>query len=692
MLRRDVSVGLIAATAASAFPKEARARTCTIPCVPRTAAEVAADVTPVDYSYLPGNVLRYGTNAVPGTTDMSNAIQNAIRQAAQLGGASAYIPAGTYSVPSQTLTLFSNVTLHGDGPSSIIRFGSTVRQDCIQGVNVTGVRIARLALALLHEQSGTGYVGTVALRLNSTHCVVEQCEFTGVTQSGVLLSESSRCVISRNSFSNFIYSTGLNDSSDIHLMTDAVSIAITAGSADITGANTFIAGTPVHFPPGSDFAGVTGFSAGTTCYVSAIGLSSGAFQLAATPDGAPIIPGGTGKAALILLTLYNCDCNIIDSNWCFGGNNIGISMETSAMPNNLMLKNVISNNWVGAHTAYGILAYCHQGGDTYNEIIGNHVEDITGASAAQKQTAGAGIYVAGMSAVTIASNTIRNCCTMTSPKYGMLAPGGIGIASRGDYSAITIVGNSIYDMAQENSNEAPVAGIFIAAAPAGTTICGNSISQRRPGGLVAGIYVTSGNSNLTVTGNNINILPDSGRQTRGILLQTARSSSRNIAISGNTVIGCSSRGISFEAAASGFGIEAFAICGNVISGGDPTTIPLYLAGGRYGSVTGNICNAGSGAVALHVSGSQSVRYSGNILNSAGSQTLSTMGNCTGSVFDESNFVNGAINNSATGLNVRQAFRGAPTGWTLQAGDVIYNTAGSTPFASLWNGGGWREVP
>lgn len=692
MLRRDLSVGLIAATAASAFPKEARARTCALTCFARTAAEVAAGVTPVDYSCLPGNVLRYGTNAVPGTTDMSSAIQDAIRQAALPGGAPAYVPAGTYSVPSQTLILFSNVTLHGDGPSSVIRFGSTVKQDCIQGVKVAGVRIARLALALLNEQSGRGYVGTVALRLNSTDCVVEQCEFTGVTQSGVLLSESSRCLISRNSFAHFIYGTGLNDSSDIHLMTEAVSTAVTAGSASIAGANNFIAGTPVHFPAGSDFAGVTGFVAGPTLYVSAIGLSSRAFRLAATPGGPPITPGGTGKAVPILLTFYDCTCNVIDSNWCFGGNNIGISMETSAVPNNLMSKNVISNNRVGAHTAYGILAYCHQRGDTYNEIVGNYVEDITGASSAQGQTTGAGIYVAGMSAVTIASNTVRNCCTMTSPKHGLLAPGGIGINSASDGSAITVVGNSIYDMAQGNANGAPVAGIFVAAVPAGTTICGNSISQRRPGGLVAGIYVTSGNSNLTVTGNNINILPGSGPQTRGILLRAANSGSRNITISGNTVIGCSSRGISFEAEASGSGIESFAICGNVISAGGPTTIPLYLEGGRCGSVTGNTCGADGGAVALCVIGSQAVRYGANVLNSAGRWALSTIGDCSGSVFDESNFVNGAIHNGAAGLNVRQAVSGTPNGWTLQAGDVIYNTTGSQPFASLWNGSEWRDVP
>jgi len=44
----------------------------------RTAAEVSAGVTPVDYSYPPGDIRRYGTNTTPGTTDMLAAAQSAV--------------------------------------------------------------------------------------------------------------------------------------------------------------------------------------------------------------------------------------------------------------------------------------------------------------------------------------------------------------------------------------------------------------------------------------------------------------------------------------------------------------------------------------------------------------------------------------------------------------------------------------
>jgi len=42
-----------------------------------TTAETAASVTPVNFQYPEGNVLRYGTNTTPGTTDMTTPIQNA---------------------------------------------------------------------------------------------------------------------------------------------------------------------------------------------------------------------------------------------------------------------------------------------------------------------------------------------------------------------------------------------------------------------------------------------------------------------------------------------------------------------------------------------------------------------------------------------------------------------------------------
>jgi hypothetical protein len=81
---------------------------------PRTASEIAASVTPVNYAYEPGNVLRYGTNTTPGTTDMTTAIRNALLSCPD--GGHIYAPAGVYGVTSISLSGVS-CGIVGDGSS-----------------------------------------------------------------------------------------------------------------------------------------------------------------------------------------------------------------------------------------------------------------------------------------------------------------------------------------------------------------------------------------------------------------------------------------------------------------------------------------------------------------------------------------------------------------------------------------------
>lgn len=62
---------------------------------PRTAAEIAASVTPSAYYYAPGNIERYGADRT-GAVNSKTAIQNACDQAAQAGGAKPFATGGTY--------------------------------------------------------------------------------------------------------------------------------------------------------------------------------------------------------------------------------------------------------------------------------------------------------------------------------------------------------------------------------------------------------------------------------------------------------------------------------------------------------------------------------------------------------------------------------------------------------------------
>lgn len=62
-----------------------------VPWFKRTADEIAAAVTPTNYQFEPGHLLRYGTNTTPGTTDMTTVFQACADVCAQ-GGLEMLIP------------------------------------------------------------------------------------------------------------------------------------------------------------------------------------------------------------------------------------------------------------------------------------------------------------------------------------------------------------------------------------------------------------------------------------------------------------------------------------------------------------------------------------------------------------------------------------------------------------------------
>jgi hypothetical protein len=104
------------------------------PPYPQTSAERATGVAPTNYLYSAGNVLRYGGNSEPGTTDMSAAFQAAFDQQAK-GGAAIYVPSGTYLVASAISTSSpAAFTLYGDGMGKTVIVKS-VDGDCFVVTN-----------------------------------------------------------------------------------------------------------------------------------------------------------------------------------------------------------------------------------------------------------------------------------------------------------------------------------------------------------------------------------------------------------------------------------------------------------------------------------------------------------------------------------------------------------------------------
>ena len=88
---------------------------------PRTQREIDASVTPTNYQYVEGNLLRYGTNTTPGTTDMAAAFTAAIALKMPI-----HVPAGVY---------------RHNGQMTAITQGGLIGEQWVSGTNDGNTRI-----------------------------------------------------------------------------------------------------------------------------------------------------------------------------------------------------------------------------------------------------------------------------------------------------------------------------------------------------------------------------------------------------------------------------------------------------------------------------------------------------------------------------------------------------------------------
>lgn len=104
---------------------------------PQTLAEAAAGVTPVNFQYPPYTVDRYGTNTIPGTTNMTTAINNAAL-AAGVGSTVRFLGA-SYAF-NGTLTKYAGQIWQGAGYSTIINtYTPSVGSTVLLQTNLTGI-------------------------------------------------------------------------------------------------------------------------------------------------------------------------------------------------------------------------------------------------------------------------------------------------------------------------------------------------------------------------------------------------------------------------------------------------------------------------------------------------------------------------------------------------------------------------
>jgi len=374
--------------------------------------------------------------------------------------------------------------------------------------------------------------------------------------------------------------------------------------------------------------------------------------------------------------------NVIDGNYCFGGAEFGIACwdpYSGVLP----VKNIICNNRVGGgNSGYGILVYMPDVGDSFTQVIGNYVENVTGIIPTNVSS-GAGIYVvgAGSSGTQIIGNTVRNCCINTA--NATLAPAGIGISGT-PAGAVPIVvsGNTIEGMTQYY-------GILLTGVSAGASVVGNTV--RHPATNTTGDAIRITNCmNVSVNDNTITLLTNgTASSISGILFAAlGGATSTNLQAIGNSVTG--GHGPQIRVLQTGGGVNTgLVISGNTLTGGDASAICLGFeaTAASNGMVSNNILRAG-GTYAISQSSALNMRYSTNFVNTVGSVTLSFVGTNTGSYYDKTNTGSGngaGVSNAGTGLIIEQFGTAAsPAAGTWAVGDRIEQ---SVPVVG--NPKGWR---
>jgi hypothetical protein len=521
---------------------------------PQTATETAAGVTPTSYDYPPGNVLRYGTNTTPGTTDMTAALNSALSCNSRV-----HVPAGTYLI-SATLHLTSNQTLSGDSPLSQLNFSSTAPADNILGDGVSGTTVADLKLNVTGAVTANHYQGVLAFR-GSNNCRAQRLEIVGFYADGILLNACQNCQV-ENCYLHDVQGS-LGSQSDIHVN----STAGRSSNGNIIANNRCYGGGAFGvscFQNLSDGLPVTGnrvtgnrvgrhdgygillydkAATGVDCWneVSANYVEN--IQGVGNPDfGAGIYVANQGGCSITGNTIRNCCVRTSTANLTPGG--IGINVQSQHSP---------------------------------FTVTGNSIYDMAQENPAKIPISG--IYVVNATrGGTISNNTISQQVA-GGLQNGIFVP----VASN-----LTIVGNAISILKSLTDTR----GIFVYARGASIsdlTISGNTID----GCSVAGLEIASTGvltiTNVAVDGN---ILSDSGSAAIGMLVQAVVQG----VISNNTVTAAEQVALNVSAC------RDTRLSGNKFSSTGRTTISF--GGDCTGSVMdeSNFTRGGPGSISNHATG------------------------------------------------------------------------------------------
>ena len=311
-----------------------------------------------------------------------------------------------------------------------------------------------------------------------------------------------------------------------------------------------------------------------------------------------------------------------------------------------------------------------------NLIQGNEIEGVTGAAAPASY--GSGIYCVGfgLGGLIVADNKIQNCCISSTARSN--EPAGIAITGFGAVSGVTgavkpvITGNSVGGMTQGD-------GIGIISCYAGAVLGPNSVEvPPTNNGSGAGGSALKGQALriqescfVSGTGGSYFSLNDQP----AVFVYASTTSISDISLSGLTVRSGSSYGLQVSR------LSTFGISRCSFSGFIGLAAAAWQVTALSDSNISNFAITTSNSYASEIYSSPRVSFSGNYLS--GTNALIATGTCTGSNIGLSNFLNGNVENSATGLLVMRYGTAAPATGAGALGDQVINSSGSVGAAKAW---------
>ena len=199
----------------------------------RTAAEIAAGVTPTNYAYLPGNVLRYGADPT-GVTSSATAFNSAISVFGTNGG-TLYLPLGNFLLDAP-VAVPENLIIQGAGWGTQISLTSaaagaftfapttgtantaaiTIKNLWISGTSSAtyGIWLQNCAIVRI---SGVQFTGFTDASSNCVYCaqnvfetIIRDCYFPSLSGVGINLVGASSAPCNNNQIISCTMSAGAN--------------------------------------------------------------------------------------------------------------------------------------------------------------------------------------------------------------------------------------------------------------------------------------------------------------------------------------------------------------------------------------------------------------------------------------------------------------------------------------------------